>query len=602
MTQQTTSLPTRAEVPVELTWDLTTIFADEAAWEEAFQRAAAYPAKFAQYKGRLNRSGRILLEVLTLSNEASQLLNRVYLWAHLNSDVDTKNSHFSGLVDRVKKLSSELSAARAWITPELTKLKPARREAFIAKYPGLAVYRHQFEELDREREHILPAEVEQVMAMLSVPLSAPQAIFGKLNNADLKLPEVELPGGDKAALTQGNYSEVFLRSPDREVRRRGFQAMMGTYHGLRNTIAATYAGSVAIDVFRAKARGYKSARHAALDGINVPESVYDNLIATVHANLHLLNRYMQIRQRVLGLPDLHHYDLYTPLVASADRSITYPEAQELVLAAVQPLGDEYVSILRRGYNSRWIDVVESQGKRNGAYQSSVFGTNPFMLLNWVDALESAFTLGHESGHAMHSWYSKTTQPYPYAGYTIFVAEVASTVNEQLMAHHLLATVDDPALRLHIINRQLEAVRTTIIRQTMFAEFEHVAHAAAEAGKPLTADSLCEMYLALVQKYYGGASIVDPEIAIEWARIPHFYNRFYVYQYATGLSAATALSRQILTEGKPAAERYLRFLRSGSSDYSINLLRDAGVDMSTPLPVQQAFDTFRDYLDQFEKSL
>lgn len=596
------TLPKRADVPVELTWDLTTIYPDEAAWEEAFNKAARYPERFAQYKGRLNRSGRILLEALTLSNEASQLINRVYLYAHLNSDTDTANSHYAGMVDRVKKLSSELSAARAWMTPELIKIKPERLAAFVKANPGLAVYKHQFDELEREREHVLTADAEALLALSGPALSSAQTIFGKLNNADLKLPEVELPGGEKVRLTQGNFADTFLRSPDREVRRRGFAAMMGTYHGLRNTFAATYAGSVAVDIFRARARRYKSARHMALDGINVPESVYDNLLATVERNLPLLNRYLSLRKRVMGLDELHMYDLYVPLVAEVDRDISYEDAQKLVLAAVAPLGDEYVSVLGRGYNSRWIDVVESEGKRSGAYQSSVYGTNPFMLLNWQPTLESAFTLGHESGHAMHSFFSKKTQPYPYSGYTIFVAEVASTVNEQLMAHHLLATTSDPALRRHIINRQLESVRTTIIRQTLFAEFEHVAHAHAEAGKPLTADSLSEIYKAIVDKYYGGGAVVDAEIAMEWARIPHFYNRFYVYQYATGLAAATALSRQILTEGKPAAERYLAFLSSGSSDYSINLLARAGVDMSTAAPVQQAFDTFSDYLDQFEASI
>lgn len=585
-----------------MTWDLTTIFANEEAWEAAFKQVQDSLGKFAGYKGRLGRSGRILLEALTLSDDVNAVMGRLYLYAHLSSDVDTTVSHFAGLKQRALKLYSQLETATSWMEPEMLRIKPERLEKFIEKNTGLAVYRQKFRVLQREAQHVLSPEMEELLASASVALDAASTIHDQLDDADMKLPMVTLPDGSEVELSHGNFADVFLRSQDAEVRRLGFEAMMGAYHKLRHTHTACYAGSVASKIFTARARKYKGARNMALSSINVPESVYDNLLATIQTNLPVLHRYLDLRKRVMGVDELHMYDLYAPLVKGADRKMTYEESKALVLAAVAPLGDEYVSVLRGGYNSRWLDVLENQGKASGAYQFSMFGTNPFMLLNWVDSIENAFTLGHESGHAMHSFFSKSRQPYPYAGYTIFVAEVASTVNEQLMAHHLLKTVTDPQLRLHIINRQLEAIRTTIIRQALFAEFEHEAYKLAEADNPLTPDSLAALYKGIVTKYYGASCVIDDSIENEWMRIGHFYNAFYVYQYATGLSAACALVNGMLKDGKPAVDRYLAFLSAGKSKDSIDLLKDAGVDMTSTAPVQAAFDMFAEYLDLFEKEL
>ncbi len=602
MTTTNSALPKRSAVPVEMTWDLTTIYPTEAVWEADFVKAQAYVGQFAGYKGRLGRSGRILLEALNLSNEAGALIGRLYLYAHLNNDTDTANSHFAGLLERALKLDSEIDEATSWMRPELLRIKPARLEQFFNKVEGLRVYKQFFTVLLRKAKHVRSQEVEEILAAAGIALSASRTVRDKLDDADMKLPKVVMPDGTEAVLTQGNFADGFLRNADQEVRRRGFEAMMGAYKGLRNTFTACYAGAVNANVFDARVRGYSGARNAALTSINVPESVYDNLIATVGSNLPALHRYLALRKKLLGVDELHMYDLYAPLLKGVDRSITYPDALQLVLNSVAPLGEEYVSILGGGYASRWIDVLENEGKTSGAYQSSVFGTNPFMLLNWIDSLESAFTLGHESGHAMHSYFSKSRQPYVYAGYTIFVAEVASTVNEQLMAHYLLSTTTDPVLRLHIINRQLESIRTTIVRQTMFAEFEHLAHKRAEEKLPLTPDALAELYKSIVGKYYGESCVVDESIENEWMRIPQFFNQFYVYQYATGLSAACALVNGILKDGEPAVKRYLNFLSAGKSKDSIDLLKDAGVDMSSSAPVQAAFDMFDEYLDLFEKEL
>lgn len=364
--------------------------------------------------------------------------------------------------------------------------------------------------------------------------------------------------------------------------------------------SATYAAEVKLNIFSAKSRKYDSARAKALEGINVPLSVYDSLIETVHGNLPRIQRYLDVRRRVLGLDELHWYDMYVPLVPEVDYKITYGEAQQKVLGSIQRLGPEYAEALGGGFKSRWIDVMENEGKKSGAYSWGSYGTPPYMLLNWHDTLDSMFTLAHEAGHSMHSWFSRKNQPYPYSGYTLFVAEVASTCNEALLAHHLLSETDDPNVRKYILNHQLETVRLTLVRQTLFAEFEKIAHEKAEAGEALTPDALCQIHLDLNRKYYEPAAKIDDAIGIEWARIPHFYNSFYVYQYATGISAAMSLARQIIEEGEPAVKRYLKFLSGGSSDYSINLLADAGVDLSTPQPIQEAFDAFDGYLKQFEE--
>lgn len=602
MATETLTILKRSDVPEEMTWDLTKIFATEADWEATFKDVEALLPKIASYNGRLRRSGRLLLEALTLRDEISQKVSKLYVYARMNSDVDTTVSHYQELFGRVQDLYGKVSASMAYMSPEILSIKTDRLEGWVEKYDGLAVYKHEFDELAREREHVRSPEVEAVLADASQVFSGPGNIHTMFDNADLRFPEVEDETGQMAPLTHGNWSSKWLDNPDRETRRRAYDTMFGTFNTWRNTLAATYAANVKLDIFSAKSRKYDSALHHALEGINLPVDVYHSLIDTVHANLPRVQRYMDLRRRILGVDKLKWYDLYVPMVPDFEYKISYAEAQEKILAAMGRLGSEYVDALRGGFNSRWIDVMESEGKKSGAYSWGTYGTPPYMLMNWHDTMDSMFTLAHEAGHSMHSWFSRKNQPYPYSGYTLFLAEIASTCNEALLAHQLLSETDDPELRKYILNHQLESIRATLVRQTLFAEFEMIAHAKAEAGEALTADVLCAIHKGLNEKYYAPAVEIDDAIGIEWARIPHFFNSFYVYQYATGISAAMSLARQIIEEGEPAVKRYIKFLSSGSSDYSINLLRDAGVDLSTPAPIQEALDAFDGYLDQYEELL
>jgi len=458
---------------------------------------------------------------------------------------------------------------------------------------------HQLHDLNRMRPHVRSVEVEAILAAAGEVASAPDTIFSMIDNADLKLPTIEDEKGEEVQLTKGNY-QVFIRNTNRRVRKEAFEGLHSTFLKQRNTIAATLASQVKADIFYTRQRGYGSARERALAAYNIPTSVYDRLVETVSQHIPLLNRYMRLRKRMLQLDDLHMYDLYVPIVKEVQNEMSYEEACEKVLAALAPLGNNYISNLKQGFQQRWIDVYETPGKRGGAYSGGVYGTQPFILMNFQGNRDSMYTLAHELGHSMHSFYTRTHQPYPYGDYTIFVAEVASTLNEGLLTEYLLRTTTDRALRMAILNQSLEDFRGTLFRQTMFAEFEQDIHSVAEQGEPLTADTLSAMYRALNEKYYGAEVTIDEPIDIEWARIPHFYYNFYVYQYATGISAASALVQQILQEGKPAVDRYMKFLASGSSDYSIELLKKAGVDMTSPEPVRQALELFESHLAQMEQ--
>jgi oligoendopeptidase F len=426
----------------------------------------------------------------------------------------------------------------------------------------------------------------------------PGSVFTMIDNADLKLPTIKDEEGEEVELTKGNY-QLFIRSANRQVRKDVFEGLHLTFLKQRNTIASTLAAQVKADIFYTTQHKYSSCREHALARYNIPVSVYDNLVETVSERIPLLNRYLKLRKRVLQLDQLHMYDLYVPIVEETREEISYQQACDTVVKALTPLGENYVSVLKQGLAQRWIDVFETLGKRGGAYSGGAYGTQPFILLNYQNNRDSMYTLAHELGHSMHSYYTRKYQPYQYGDYTIFVAEVASTLNEGLLTEHLLKTTSDRALRLAILNHSLEGFRGTLFRQTMFAEFEQQIHSRAEQGEPLTADTLSALFHALNEKYYGGEIFVDELIDIEWARIPHFYSSFYVYQYSTGISAASALVQQILHEGKPAVERYLKFLSSGSSDYSIELLKKAGVDMTSPQPVRQALQLFESHLSQME---
>jgi oligoendopeptidase F len=594
--------PKRSEIPTEMTWNLSAIYPTDAAWEAEFARVAALLPGVSASAGRLGDSAQTLLTALSARDQVGEALARLFVYAHMRLHEDSANSAYQALADRVTTLDSDFNAATAYIKPEILAIAPARLDAFLASEPGLAVYRHQLDEMTRERAHTLDAETEHLLAQAAEVGATAERVFEMLNNADLKLPIVHDAQGEAVQLTQGNYHALFLENQNREVRREAFEAMLGTYSKFRNTFAATLAAQVKRDIFFARAHKYSTALEAALDANNIPVSVYDNLITTVDANLPFLHRYLRIRKRAMGLDSLHMYDLYVPLAREVEYKVAYEQAQERVAAALAPLGDDYTSPLTQGFRSRWIDALENEGKRSGAYSWGAYGTQPYILLNYQQNMDSMFTLAHEMGHSMHSYFTWRSQPYPYAHYTLFVAEVASTLNEALMTHYLLQTAEDPALKLYVVNHALETFRTTLYRQTLFAEFERTAHARAEAGEALTPESLSALYKGLNDKYYGAEVAVDDLIAIEWARIPHFYSSFYVYQYATGISASAALASQILSEGAPAVQRYKRFLSSGASDYSINLLRDAGVDLSTPQPIQAALDTFGRYLDELEALL
>ncbi len=550
-------------------------------------------------KGTLSQSGQALLTVLQKRDDIFKELERLYVYASMRKDEDTTNSTYQAMSDRAMQLYVRAATVSSFIEPEILALPQTTLDQFVRETPGLELYRQQLEDLNRKRAHIRSAEVEAVLAAAGEIAESPGSIFTMIDNADLKLPTIKNEKGKEVELTKGNY-QVFIHSKDRRVRKDAFEGLHGTFLKQRNTIASTLASQVKSDIFYASQHNYASCREMALARYNIPVSVYDNLVATVSEHIPLLNRYLQLRKRALHLDELHMYDLYVPIVEEPDEEISYQQARDTVVAALAPLGENYTSTLRKGFTQRWIDVYESPGKRGGAYSGGSYSTQPFILLNYQNNRDSMFTLAHELGHSMHSFYTRIHQPYPYGDYTIFVAEVASTLNEGLLTEYLLQTTTDRAVRLAILNHSLEGFRGTLFRQTMFAEFEQLVHSRAEQGEALTADSLSVLYRALNEKYYGGETVIDPLINIEWARIPHFYSSFYVYQYATGISAASALVQQILHEGQPAVDRYLKFLSSGSSDYSIELLKKAGVDMTSPEPVRQALQLFESHLSQMEQ--
>ncbi len=595
------TLPTRKDVPVEYTWRLEDIFATDEQWEQEFQQIQALLPKFSEYKGRLGESAQMLYEALQYRDHVFMRLGKLYAYAHMRHDEDTANSLYQGLETRAEGLYAEAGQATAFIVPEILAMDEDVLRTFLQQYEPLRLYAHELDEMNRQRPHVLSEKEEALLAQAAEVMNASSNTFGALNNADLRFPTITDENGEEVEVTHGRYIR-FLESEDRRVRRDAFKAVYDTYRKYENTFASTLSGAVKRNNFFARVRNYRSAREAALSKNQIPETVYDNLIETIHRYLPLLHRYVQLRKRVLGLDELHMYDLYTPLVKQVDMKVTYEEAKDILLKGLTPLGDEYISIVKEGFDNRWVDVQETRGKRSGAYSSGSYGTNPYILMNWQDNVNNLFTLAHEFGHSVHSYYTRKFQPYPYGNYSIFVAEVASTCNEALLNDYLLKTIDDEKKKLYLLNHYLETFRGTVFRQTMFAEFEHMIHQMAQNGEALTAKVLTEKYYELNKTYFGDGVVIDEEIGLEWARIPHFYYNYYVYQYATGFSAATALSKQILEEGTPAVERYIEFLKAGSSDYPIEVLKKAGVDMTSPEPIEQACQVFEQKLQQLEQLL
>lgn len=587
----------RQEQDPKLQWRLSDLYENTAAWERALQEAQAQIAAIEAYRGRLGESADTLLAVLRNRSAAERQLVQAYTYAHLHKDTDNGNATYQGMTDRAMQAMVAAQAALSFIEPEILEIAPETLRAW-AQEPRFQNFRFYLEDLDRQRAHLLSAAEERILAMAEDPLSGADNAFTMLSDVDLDFGTVVDAQGQEVKLTHSTYG-LLLESPDRRVRRDAFRNLYKAYRSVKNTIAATYAASVKADVFRARVRGYAGSLEAALDGNNVPVAVYEQLIEAVHEKLPALQKYLALRKRQLGLDQLEMYDLYTPIVPECSMPMTYEEAKALVKEALKPLGERYGRLLDEAYDNHWIDVYESAGKTSGAFSWGVYGVHPFVLLNHQDNVDHAFTLAHELGHAMHSYHSNEKQPYETADYRIMVAEVASTVNETLMMQYLLGHETDPVKRAYLINQQLESYRTTCFRQTMFAEFELKAHRMAENGEPLTVESLSRVYRELNELYYAGV-VVDDDIASEWMRIPHFYNAFYVYQYATGICTATALARDILEHG--GAPRYLDFLSSGGSDYPIRLLQNAGVDLTDKASIASALEVFEQGVDELEQLL
>ncbi len=591
----------RSEVKEENTWKVSDMYASVAEWEQALKQIEEIADRVAGMEGRVTESAANLYQVLKDCDAYGEQMDLAFNYAQRLYDQDRNDSTHQAMSQKVYGVWADVNGKVSFIEPEILAASEEQLEGFYKELPELEVYRKKIAEIQRLRAHSLSAEMEKLLAMTSEMSQTPEQVFAVMNSADIRFPEITDEDGEKVRLSHGNYV-LFLQSADRRVRKEAFEAMYSVYRQFANTFAGLYNGQVKQQIFFAKARKYDSTLDAALTENNVSVKVYENLLDTVSANMDKLHRYVRLRRKCLGLDELHMYDIYTPMIADAARKVPFEEAKETVLKALAPLGEEYVAKVKEGFENRWIDVYENEGKCTGAYSAGAYGTHPYVLLNYSETLDDMFTLAHEMGHAMHSFYSNSTQPFAYAEYKLFVAEVASTCNEVLLMEYLLKNTTDKKERAYLLNHYLDSFKGTVYRQTMFAEFEKESNRMAEQGESLTAESLNELYLKLNQKYYGTDIVSDEEIAFEWAKIPHFYYNFYVYQYATGFSAAVALARGILKEGAPAVERYKKFLRGGCSESPLELLKIAGVNLESPKPVQDALDVFGEILDEIETLL
>ena len=591
------SVPERSEIEREYTWDLESIYATDDEWGAAYEEATEAIDDLAAFEGRTTEDAETLLEILERRDELMRLVSTVSAYARMRSDEDTTNQEYQALSARAQSLVADAQAAASFVEPELQSLTREEFDEMVGDEPELETYDHYVDDVLRMKPHTRSAEVEALLADLGEVTGAPGDVYNMLSNADMTFPTVEDPEGESVEITQSNFVNMLKRS-DREFRQHVYEAYFDEWESVRNTVATSYKNSVKADVKLAQARNYETAREAALDGPNVPVKVYDTLVESVTDNLEYLHNHVELKREALDVDELRMWDLYMPLTGDEGPDVPYDDAAEYVVEALEPLGEEYQSRVAEGLNSRWVDVYENEGKRSGAYSGGTYDTQPFVLMNYQDDVASMYTLAHELGHSMHSELTKETQPYVYSGYEIFVAEVASTVNEALLTHHLLETVEDEDLRRAILNEFVERVRSTLYRQTLFAEFEHRTHELEEAGEALTADRLDDLYHGLKSTYYEPA-VVDDRIAREWMRIPHFYHAFYVYQYATGISAALAIADDVIENGESAASSYRDFLRQGSRGDPLELLDVAGVDMRTSDPVDRALATYGERLEQLE---
>ncbi|MDV7694389.1 oligoendopeptidase F [Pediococcus parvulus] len=594
-------LPKRSDVPVELTWDLTTIFKDDRAVKTAMTQLKVGVQAVLTQQGKLQDSAQNLLKVIQDELNVQNQLEHLFVYAELKNDQDTGDNTNQGLKDQITGLVAKASAQLAWIEPEILAIPNQKLTEFQNNESELKPYEHFLAVLRLKKDHVLSAKEEAILAGASSIFGSSEKVFGILDNSDLKFPFVKNSAGQTVQLSQGMYSTL-LQSTNQVVRKQAFEQLYAVYEQFRNTFAATLSGEVKVHNFNAQIRGFKDARQAAMSENAIPDAVYTNLVTEVNSHLDLLHRYVGLRKKILNLKEMHMYDLYTPITGKSPLSYTYQKAQTEAKEALQIMGDDYVSHVDEAFKNRWIDVVENQGKRSGAYSSGVYGTNPFMLLNWQDDLDNLFTLVHEMGHSMHTYYTTHNQPYQYGDYAIFVAEIASTTNENILTSYLLDKYDDPQIKLYVLNHYLDDFKGTVYRQTQFAEFEQFIHEADAKGEPLTAEMMSNYYGDLNHRYYGDAVINDDQIKSEWTRIPHFYYNFYVYQYATGFAAASSLANGITTHQAHARENYLNYLKSGSSDFPLNVMKKAGVDMTRKAYLEDAFAVFEKRLNEFESLL
>ncbi len=589
----------RNDIDSKYKWKLEDLYADDELWESDFRELSDGVSGIEKLKGTASASAESLLNLLESYGRFSKKFEKLFVYARMRLDEDNGNAKYQDMAARSEFLLADFSARTSFIEPELSSISEEKINKFMNDNEALRLYEFDFKERIRRKKYVLSEKEERILALAAETCNASADAFRKFNNADIKFPCIKNEQGEKVQLTHGSYA-LFLDSKDRNVRKNAFKGIYSAYRAYQNTLASMYSGQVKSDCFVSSSRGYESCLVASLDDDNIDADVYNNLIEVVNKNIPALTKYLKLRKKALGVRSLHLYDLYTPVVELPEKKYSFEEGWALVKEAIKPMGEEYCNIASRAFEEGWIDVYETEGKTTGAYAWGCYGNHPYILLNWQGTFDDVFTLAHELGHAMHTYYSNLSQPYIYAGYKIFVAEVASTVNENLLVEYLMNNTDDEKEKAYILNHYLEAFRLTIIRQTMFAEFERDVHAMAEKGQPLTCKVLCDTYYGLNVKYFGAAANVDRDIELEWSRIPHFYTPFYVYKYATGFSAAVVLAGNILSGNSEKREKYIDFLKSGGSDYPLEILKKAGVDLTSSEPVERAMKLFSEKIDQLGK--
>lgn len=589
----------RNEIQVEYTWDLTTVFKDDKDFESNFKKVKELTEKASEFKGKMAKDANTFFAAIQASLDAFRLLEKIYVYASMNYDLDTGNAKFQAYNARANSLAAQVESALSFVQPEILSIDPNKIKGFVNEKPENKLYAHYLDFIDGKRAHVLSENEEAIISKAQDALNSSAETFGVLSNNDLVFPTIKDEDGEEVTLSNGSYS-LYIESYDRRVRKEAFQGIAKAYGDYSNTFAQTLSGQIKTDNYLANVHKYPDARSRAMDENSVPAIVYDNLVKSVHDHIGLLHRYVALRKKILKLDELHMYDLYVPLLDEPPVKYNFDQAKKRAREALEVYGDEYLKAVDHIYNERMIDVYETRGKRSGGYSGGSYDTNPFILLNYQDTLDDVYTLIHETGHSVHSWFTRKYQPYIYGDYPIFVAEIASTTNENLLTDDFLANFEDPKLRAYILTHYLDGVKGTVFRQTQFAEFEHHLHISEQNGNPITSEGATQFYGDLNSQYYGDSVVNDPEIAVEWARIPHFYYNYYVYQYATGFAAATTLGEGIFNHQPGAVDRYLTFLKSGNSKYPIETMKNAGVDMTKTDYLDKTFAIFEQRLNELEE--